>query len=94
VPLRSAGGTRIKILEAFSHSRAVVSTSIGAEGLELLDGVHLEIADKVEDFTDKCVNLIEDAERRRDLAKKGHELFMNQYLMSNLELQVPRFFAD
>ncbi|MBA3994968.1 MAG: hypothetical protein C0469_15725 [Cyanobacteria bacterium DS2.3.42] len=94
VPLRSAGGTRIKILEAFSHSRAVVSTSIGAEGLELLDGVHLEIADKVEDFTDKCVNLIEDAERRRELAKKGHELFMNQYLMKNLELQVPHFFAD
>lgn len=94
VPLRSAGGTRIKILEAFSHSRAVVSTSIGAEGLELLDGVHLEIADKVEDFTEKCVNLIADAERRRELAKNGHDLFMNQYLMRSLELQIPRFFAD
>jgi len=94
VPLRSAGGTRIKILEAFSHSRAVVSTSIGAEGLELLDGVHLEIADRVEDFTEKCLNLIDDAERRRDLAKNGHELFKNQYLMRNLELQMPRYFAD
>lgn len=94
VPLRSAGGTRIKILEAFSHSRSVVSTSIGAEGLELLDGVHLEIADKVEEFADKCVNLIEDAQRRAELAKKGHELFKNQYLMKNLELQVPQYFAD
>ena len=94
VPLRSAGGTRIKILEAFSHSRAVVSTSIGAEGLDLLDGVHLEIADKVEDFTDKCVSLIESKERRTELAKKGHELFKNQYLMRNLELQAPQFFSD
>lgn len=94
VPLRSSGGTRIKILEAFSHSRAVVSTSIGAEGLELLDGVHLEIADKVEDFTEKVVSLIENSERRRELAKKGHELFKNQYLMQNLELQVPQIFAD
>ncbi|MBX9950625.1 MAG: glycosyltransferase family 4 protein [Candidatus Obscuribacterales bacterium] len=94
VPLRSSGGTRIKILEAFSHSRAVVSTSIGAEGLELLDGVHLEIADRVEDFTEKVVNLIEDSQRRTELAKKGHELFKNQYLMKNLELQVPHYFAD
>jgi len=94
VPLRSSGGTRIKILEAFSHSRAVVSTSIGAEGLELLDGVHLEIADRVEDFTEKVVNLIEDSQRRTELAKKGHELFKNQYLMKNLELQVPHYFSD
>ncbi len=94
VPLRSAGGTRIKILEAFSHSRAVVSTSIGAEGLDLLDGVHLEIADKVEDFTAKCLALIEDKSKRAEIAKKGHELFKSQYLMRNLELQVPQFFSD
>src|SRR5205823_13362 len=40
-PLRAAGGTRLKILEAFAHRRPVVSTSLGADGLPVVDGKHL-----------------------------------------------------
>ena len=44
-PIRAGGGSRIKILEAFAHDRPVVSTRIGAEGLSVVDGRHLLIAD-------------------------------------------------
>ncbi len=45
VPLRIGGGSRLKILEALAAGLPVVSTTIGAEGLELQDGVHLRLAD-------------------------------------------------
>ena len=50
VPLRVAGGTRIKILEAMAAGKPLVSTSIGAEGLEVQHGVHLLLADQPVDF--------------------------------------------
>lgn len=50
VPLRIGGGTRIKILEAMATGKIVISTSIGAEGLEVEPNVHLLIADNPRDF--------------------------------------------
>ena len=44
-PLRYGSGTRVKILESFAHRVPVVSTSLGAEGLDVEDGVHLLVAD-------------------------------------------------
>jgi glycosyltransferase involved in cell wall biosynthesis len=45
VPLRSGGGTRLKILECMAYGRPVVSTSLGAEGIEIKDGVHYLLGD-------------------------------------------------
>ena len=45
VPLRSGGGTRLKILQAMAMERPVISTSLGAEGLEVTPGVNILIAD-------------------------------------------------
>jgi glycosyltransferase involved in cell wall biosynthesis len=50
VPIRSGGGTRIKILEAMAFGRPVVSTSLGAEGLDIVDREHLLIADDAQSF--------------------------------------------
>src|SRR5690606_8058639 len=50
IPLLSGGGTRLKILEAFSAGRPVISTTIGAAGLDAVDGDHLLIADRPEQF--------------------------------------------
>jgi len=60
VPLRAASGTRIKILEAFAFGRPVVSTSIGAEGLNVTDGEHLLIADDPSAFAQACERLLRD----------------------------------
>ncbi len=59
VPLLSASGTRFKILEAWAAGRAVVSTSIGAEGLNASDGEHLLIADDAKAFGDAIERLVE-----------------------------------
>ncbi len=73
VPLRAGGGTRIKILEAFAHQRPVVSTSKGAEGLEVQNRKHLLIADSPTDFAEACARLSADAKLRDTLVTKALE---------------------
>ena len=68
VPVRAGGGTRIKVLEAFAHQRPVVSTSAGAEGLEVTAGRHLLIADSRSDFAACCGRLMRDPALGRQLA--------------------------
>ena len=53
VPLRIGSGTRLKILESFAHRIPVVSTTIGADGLDVEDGVHLLLADRPEEFAQR-----------------------------------------
>lgn len=60
VPLRIGGGTRIKILEAFGFGRPVVTTTIGAEGLDLDDGEHALFADTPEAFAQACRRVLGD----------------------------------
>jgi glycosyltransferase involved in cell wall biosynthesis len=69
VPLRSGGGTRLKILEAMSMELPVVSTSVGAEGLSCEDGVHLVLADGEQAFADSVIALLQHPERRRAIGR-------------------------
>jgi glycosyltransferase involved in cell wall biosynthesis len=71
VPIRTGSGTRYKILEALSMQQAVVSTSVGAEGLGVVDGVHLRIADDPETFTSAITELLESPEKRSELGRAG-----------------------
>jgi glycosyltransferase involved in cell wall biosynthesis len=71
VPLRSGGGTRLKILEALSAGVPTVSTSIGAEGLELEDGVHIRIADDPESFAAAVAELLLDRELQARMSDAG-----------------------
>ena len=65
VPLRAAGGTRLKIYEAMAMGKAVVSTSIGAEGLEVRSGRDLILADDAVAFAEAIVLLVRDEQIRR-----------------------------
>jgi polysaccharide biosynthesis protein PslH len=60
VPLRAGGGTRIKVLEAFSFKRPVISTSIGVEGLAVEAGKDVLVADRPDEFARHCASLMED----------------------------------
>lgn len=64
VPIRFGGGTRIKVLEAFAHGIPVVSTTIGAEGLDAVDGEHLLLADGPAAFAAATSRLLVDADLR------------------------------
>ncbi|MEX2314453.1 MAG: glycosyltransferase family 4 protein, partial [Thermomicrobiales bacterium] len=60
VPLHAGGGTRLKILEAFASGVPVVSTTIGAEGLDLVPGEHLLIADTPDTFASAVIDALRD----------------------------------
>jgi glycosyltransferase involved in cell wall biosynthesis len=85
VPLRAGGGTRIKILEAFSFGRPVVSTSIGAEGLAVAHERELLIADTPDAIASACVRLAGDSELRVQLAARGRALVNNAYSPAAVE---------
>jgi glycosyltransferase involved in cell wall biosynthesis len=69
VPLRIGGGTRLKIFEAMAMGKALVSTSIGAEGLDIKSGHDLLLADDATGFADAVLLLLRDTEIRRRLEK-------------------------
>jgi glycosyltransferase involved in cell wall biosynthesis len=79
VPLRAGGGTRLKIFEALSMSKAVVSTTVGAEGLGLESGRHFVAADEPPQFAREVVGLLRDPERRRRLGEAGRQLMEARY---------------
>lgn len=79
VPLRGGGGTRLKILEAMSLGRPVVSTSIGCEGLEVISGRHLLVADTPEEFALSLVRLFRNSEHRRSIAAEARHLVEQRY---------------
>jgi len=71
VPLRAGGGTRIKVLEAFSYRRPVVSTSIGAAGIDARHGTQLLIGDTPRAFAEQCARLIRSPRLGRALAARA-----------------------
>lgn len=79
VPLLNGAGTRIKILESMSFARPVVSTSVGAEGLDVTDGKDILIADRPELFATKCVELLKDAKKNVRIGREGYELVKSKY---------------
>jgi sugar transferase (PEP-CTERM/EpsH1 system associated) len=79
VPLRIGGGTRLKIFEAMAAGRAVVSTTIGAEGLPTENGRHLMLADTPREFADAVITLLRDPSTRSSLEGQGRALVTERY---------------
>jgi glycosyltransferase involved in cell wall biosynthesis len=79
VPLLVGGGTRIKILEAFSRLCPVVSTSVGAYGLEVEDSKNILLADRPQYFAQQCLTLCEKPQTGRILTEEGWNLFTQKY---------------
>lgn len=88
VPLRFGSGTRIKILEAFAHRIPVVSTPVGAEGIDAVDGVHLLVRAPGADFATACVRVLEDPALRRRMVDSAEELWSERYRWSAIRDQV------
>ena len=85
VALRAGGATRIKLLEALAYRRPVVSTSIRAEGLDLVDDEHLLIADRGRHFGQQCLRLLGDAGLAARLAEAGRRRVEQRYSLQDLE---------
>jgi glycosyltransferase involved in cell wall biosynthesis len=79
VPLFAGSGTRIKILEAWAAGTPVVSTTLGAEGLECRDQEHLVLADDAESFTAAVSDLLALPVNRERIGAAGRRLYEEQY---------------
>jgi glycosyltransferase involved in cell wall biosynthesis len=79
VPLRIASGTRFKILEAAAMGKPVVSTRVGAEGLDFRDGIDLLLADSPEDFARCVCGLIGDSTRRSVMGASARQRVISKY---------------
>lgn len=73
-PIIDGGGTRLKILDALAMGKAIVSTTIGAEGLDVKSGQHLLVADQPEEFAAQVVRLLDDAGLRKRLVAEGRAM--------------------
>ena len=78
-PIRSGSGTKLKVLNALAMSKAVVTTTIGVEGIDATDGRELFIADKAKEFADKIVYLLKHSEVVDKTGKKGRDLIERKY---------------
>jgi glycosyltransferase involved in cell wall biosynthesis len=84
-PVRAGGGTRIKILEAFSFQRPVVATSIAMEGIEARAEEHVVIGDTPAVFAQQCARLMFDRELRDRLAQNALALLLHSYTIQSLQ---------
>lgn len=75
VPIFSGGGTRVKIAEAFSRKCPVVATSLGAYGYDVTDGRDLLLADSAENFTAKCLEILNQPATGQILAENAWKKF-------------------
>src|ERR1022692_4007889 len=79
IPLRSGSGTRIKIFEAMAMGKAVISTTMGAEGLPVRHGENIVLADAPADFARQVVQLLRDPQRRAQLGRAARQLVEENY---------------
>ncbi|HKJ66917.1 MAG TPA: glycosyltransferase family 4 protein [bacterium] len=79
VPLRMGGGTRLKVLEALSMQKPVVTTALGCEGIDVLHEETALITDEPEAFADAIIRLLKDQQLQQRLTRNGYQLVREQY---------------
>ena len=94
VPLRIGSGTRIKILEAMSHGKPVVSTSLGCMGIAVKNGENIFIADEPEIFAKHVVNLLGNKNERTRIGSNGLELVKNCYTWKKIAMKLEEVYKS
>lgn len=88
VPLKIGGGMRIKILNALAMGKAIVSTSIGCEGIDVTDGKDIYIADTEAQFARRVLELMGNKNKRRRLGEEGLRLVKEKYQWKRIAEQI------
>lgn len=79
VPIRVGGGTRIKVVEAFSRQCPAVSTTVGAFGYDVTSGQEILLADGAEEFANACLALLLDSRLGRQLASRAWQKYIEHW---------------
>ena len=94
VPLLSGSGIRVKIIEAMSMGKAVVTTTVGAQGIDYTDGQNLLIADSPEAFAAQIKRLADDADYCRRVGEEARRLVTTQYDANRLAQRLLQFYKE
>jgi glycosyltransferase involved in cell wall biosynthesis len=93
-PLRVGGGTRLKIVEAMAMGKAIVSTTLGAEGIDAVPGRDILIADEPETFAASVVRLLNDPSLSARLRQSARGLAVERYSWMTVATSLDRFFHE
>ena len=94
VPLLSGGGMRLKIVEAMALGRCVVSTSIGAEGIEAKEGSEILLADTPEEFISKTEALIKGEVNSTTIGENARKIAQEKYSWEKLVREIENFYFE
>src|SRR5262249_7984782 len=94
VPLRIGGGTRLKIIEGMSMGKAIVSTPLGAEGIEVVPRQDILIANDPASFAASVVQLLDDPALAPQLGTSARRLAVERYAWSAAAAMLERFYRE
>lgn len=94
VPLRVGGGTRLKVLDAMAMGKAIVSTTIGCEGLDVRPGEHLVVADSPDTFAREVLTLLSNQQTRLALGRAARGLVERRYSWKIIGSQLLETYHD
>ncbi|NJK94998.1 MAG: glycosyltransferase [Bacteroidales bacterium] len=94
VPLFSGSGVRIKILEGLALERAIVSTSKGVEGLDVVHGKQLMIADNPTDFCNHLIKITNDIFLQQKLSEEARSFVCAGYDNNSLKIGIAEFYNE
>lgn len=92
VPLLSGSGIRVKIIEAMSQGKAVVSTTVGAQGIDYANGENLLIADTAEQFAEQIARCVEDQDYCHRIGQNAYNLVATRYNTQQLTHDLMAFY--
>lgn len=91
-PIRDGGGTKLKILDAFSMGKAVVAHPVACEGIDVTDGENVFLAESVSEYLDHITRLVSDSSTRREAGGKARTLVENNYTFSSIGKQLSEIY--
>jgi glycosyltransferase involved in cell wall biosynthesis len=94
VPLFSGSGIRIKIVEAMAAGKAIITTAVGAEGINYENGQHLLIAKDPVSFSEAIVRLCDDKNLRNSLGENARKLIAREHDNNKLMQKLTAFYAE
>jgi glycosyltransferase involved in cell wall biosynthesis len=94
VPLRLGGGTRLKIVEAMAMGKAVVSTTLGAEGIEAVPSRDILIADEPADFAKMVNRLLSEPELVARIGQSARQLAVQRYSWAKAATMLEDFYQQ
>lgn len=93
-PLRAGGGTRLKVLEALAMAKPLVSTTVGAEGIAVVGGTHLLLADDPAEMADRVLSLMADRALRERIGAAGRALVVERYGWTSAAARLEAFHGE